>query len=170
MSTAEHAATPSKQGPVQVGDTAPDFTLADQNGTSVTLHDVIGKGPVVVYFYPKDETSGCTAEACSFRDNYEVFQAAGAQVIGISGDSSESHRKFAEHHRLPFTLLSDTGNRVRRLYGVPTTMGIIPGRVTYILDRLGVVRGIFNSQSGVTRHVVEALAVIEQLQKEEQQA
>ncbi len=167
MSATDQASTPSRPGPVQAGDTAPDFTLPDQNDASIALHDLTGNGPVVIYFYPKDETAGCTAEACSFRDSYEVFQAAGAQVIGISGDSSVSHRQFAVRHRLPFTLLSDAGNRVRRHYGVPATLGIIPGRVTYILDRRGVVRHIFNSQTGFARHVSEALAVIEQLQKEE---
>ena len=154
----------SRPSPVTVGDAAPDFTLANQTGAKVALHDFLGKGPLVVYFYPKDETGGCTAEACSFRDNYEVFKQAGAEVIGISSDSADSHQSFAQHHRLPFVLLSDAGNHVRKLYGVPSTMGILPGRVTYILDAQGIVRHIFSSQLAPTKHVNEALRVIAELQ------
>jgi peroxiredoxin Q/BCP len=152
---------------VQVGDRAPDFTLPNQNGEPVSLHDFLGKRPVAVYFYPKDETAGCTAEACSFRDSYEAFQTAGAEVIGISGDSAQSHQQFAQHHRLPFVLLSDQGNKVRKLYGVPPTLALIPGRVTYIIDRQGIVRHIFSSQFAPTKHVAEALHVIEQLREDE---
>ena len=162
--TSAHAAGRSRPAPVAVGDTAPDFTLTNQAGMQVTLHDFLGKGPLVVYFYPKDESSGCTAEACSFRDSYEVFKKAGAEVIGISSDSADSHQSFAQHHRLPFVLLSDAGNRVSKLYGVPATMGIIPGRVTYIIDAQGIVRHIFSSQFSPTKHVNEALRIIAEMQ------
>jgi peroxiredoxin Q/BCP len=144
-----------------VGDHAPDFTLPDQSGKPVRLSDLLREHAVVLYFYPKDETQGCTAEACSFRDSYEVFKEAGAEVVGVSSDSVESHESFAEHHRLPFILLSDEGGALRKLYGVPTTMGMFPGRVTYIIDRQGIVRHIFSSQIQFNRHVIEALDTIQ---------
>lgn len=149
--------------PIQVGDTAPDFTLKNQAGTPVTLSELLRQKAVVLYFYPKDETIGCTAEACSFRDAYEDFKDAGAEVVGVSSDSAESHQRFASHHRLPFILLSDEGGRVRKLYGVkPNLFGLLPGRVTFVIDRSGKVRHIFNSQVRATRHVSEALAVLKQ--------
>ena len=150
---------------VAVGDHAPDFTLPDQSGRPVRLSDLLREHAVVLYFYPKDETQGCTAEACSFRDSYEVFKEAGAEVVGVSSDSVESHENFAEHHRLPFVLLSDEGSAVRKLYGVPTTMGMFPGRVTYIIDREGVVRHIFSSQIQFNRHVIEALDTIQAMRQ-----
>lgn len=148
---------------VKVGDVAPDFTLPSQAGTSVSLKDLRGKC-VVLYFYPKDDTPGCTKESCAFRDQYEVFQDAGAEVIGVSADSPESHQKFAAKYQLPFTLLSDTGNQVRKLYGVPATLGLLPGRVTYIVDQQGVVQHIFNSQFNFQGHVEESLKTLQQLQ------
>src|SRR3972149_2530991 len=120
---------------VNVGDMAPDFSLLSQTGENVTLSQFRGKKNVVLYFYPKDETRGCTREACTFRDSYELFTDLGAEVIGVSADSVESHKAFAEHHNLPFTLLSDVDNAVRKLYGVASTLGIIPGRVTFIIDK-----------------------------------
>jgi thioredoxin-dependent peroxiredoxin len=150
---------------VQVGQKAPDFTLSSQSGESVSLGSFAGKKAVVVYFYPKDETPGCTAESCAFRDNYEVFKEAGAEVIGISGDSVGAHKSFAANHRLPFILLSDAGNKVRKLFGVPSTLGILPGRVTYVIDQTGVVKHMFSSQLNFQGHVDEALKVIKQLQK-----
>ena len=144
---------------VKVGASAPDFTLADANGKDVRLADFRGS-PVVLYFYPKDDTPGCTKEACSFRDQYQDFQDAGAVVLGVSSDSSESHRNFAERHRLPFTLLADRGGKVRKLYGVPATLGLLPGRVTFVIGGDGVVRHVFNSQLDATRHVAEALDVL----------
>src|SRR5574341_800708 len=131
-------------GKVKVGDPAPEFALPNQSGTIVSLKDFAGKKNVVLYFYPKDFTPGCTKESCTFRDTYEEFTKMDAAVVGISSDSVESHRKFVSKYHLLFTLLSDEGGRVRALYGVPTTMGVIPGRVTYIIDKQGVVRGIFN--------------------------
>jgi peroxiredoxin Q/BCP len=146
--------------PVQVGDLAPDFTLPSQSGESVALHDLLSQRAVVLYFYPKDETPGCTAEACSFRDSYEVFRDAGAEVVGVSSDSVTSHQSFADHHGLPFVLLSDVGGKVKKRYGVRSTLGIIPGRVTYVIDRQRVVRHVFSSQMNIDGHVREALATL----------
>ncbi|MEN3359521.1 MAG: thioredoxin-dependent peroxiredoxin [Mycobacteriales bacterium] len=147
----------------QVGEQAPEFTLPNQAGDPVSLADFRGKQVVVLYFYPKDNTSGCTAEACAFRDSHEVFAEAGAAVLGVSSDSVDSHDKFAGKHKLPFTLLSDAGGTVRKLYGVPRSFGLIPGRVTYVIGRDGVVRHVFASLTHVDQHVGEALAVVKQL-------
>ena len=149
--------------PVKVLDKAPDFTLPAHDGGTVTLSEVLGKRAVVLFFYPKDDSPGCTAEACSFRDNYDAFTAAGAEVIGISSDSLASHTKFAGKHRLPMKLLSDERGEVRALYGVKATLGLIPGRATFIIDTGGIVRHVFNSQLRVERHVREALSILERL-------
>ncbi|MBE9049858.1 peroxiredoxin [Nostocales cyanobacterium LEGE 11386] len=149
--------------PVKVGDTAPDFTLPAQDGSTVSLRDFRGQQAVVLYFYPKDDTPGCTAESCAFRDQYEVFKTAGAEVIGVSGDSSESHQKFAAKHNLPFTLLSDKDNQVRKQYGATTAFGLIPGRVTYVIDKEGVVQYVFDSMLNFKGHVEEALKTLQEL-------
>src|ERR687898_296866 len=148
------------KGKVRVGSEAPNFSLPSQFGEMVTLQDFLGGRPVVLFFYPKDDTPGCTKEACAFRDDYEQFGKLDAEVIGISSDFVESHRSFASKHDLPFTLLSDEGGKVRRLYRVPNTFGLFPGRVTYVIDREGVVRRIFSSQLGVEQHVEEALKAL----------
>ena len=150
---------------VQVGDLASDFTLPAQSGAPVSLGDFLGKTALVLYFYPKDNTSVCTAEACAFRDSYEVFKHAGAEVIGISSDSVESHQQFAAAHRLPFILLSDVGGVIRKRYGVPTAFGL-PGRVTYIIDRQGIVRHIFFSQFTAEKHVGQALQTLQSIHEE----
>lgn len=152
-----------KKTSVAVGDQAPDFALPDATGATMRLSDYRGKRNIVLYFYPKDETRGCTAEACSFRDNYQDFTDAGAEVIGVSSDSADSHGQFAAHHRLPFVLLSDRGGAVRKLYGVPATMGVIPGRVTYVIDKQGIVRHVFNSMSNISRHISDALETLRAL-------
>lgn len=152
--------TQAAHSPVRVGDVAPNFTLPSQTGVPVSLSDFAGKQATVLFFYPKDNTAGCTAEACAFRDRYEVFKSAGAEVIGVSSDSVESHRQFAARNRLPFILLSDRGGNVRKLYGVPNTLVLVPGRVTYVIDRSGIVRHTFSSLVNVERHVAEALKVI----------
>ena len=151
---------------INVGDKAPGFTLPSQMGDNVTLSEYFGKKAVVLYFYPKDETRGCTREACKFRDSYDVFTSLGAEVLGVSSDTLESHKSFATHHGLPFLLLSDEDGKVRELYGVPSTMGIIPGRVTYIIDKKGVIRHIFNSQFRPEQHIEEALKILKELEKE----
>ena len=145
------------------GDKAPRFTLPDHDGTLVTLDGLLEKGPVVVFFYPKDETPGCTAEACSFRDAYEDFQDVGASVVGISSDSSASHRRFREKHGFPYLLLSDAGGKVRAEWGVPKTLGFLDGRSTYVLDKSGVVRHVLHSQLKVKKHVGEALDMVKRL-------
>lgn len=148
---------------IQVGDKAPDFTLSSQDGDSVRLYDRLAAGPVVLYFYPKDNTTGCTAEACAFRDSYEVFTEAGADVIGVSSDSVTRHAGFASKHGLPFTLLSDQGGAVRKTYGVPATLGFIPGRVTYVIGQDGTVRHVFNSMTNIGGHIKDALTAIREL-------
>jgi peroxiredoxin Q/BCP len=152
---------------IQAGDKAPDFTLPSQSGEPVRLHDRLGGRVVVLYFYPKDGTRGCTAEACAFRDSYEVFTGAGAEVIGVSSDPVDKHAAFADQHQLPFTLLSDQGGQVRKNYGVPAVLGLLPGRVTYVIDREGMVRHVFNSMTHIGQHINEALEVVRQLQAEQ---
>ena len=148
---------------LRVGEPAPDFTLPSGAGQDIRLSDVLKQRAVVLYFYPKDETAGCTAEACAFRDSYEVFKKVGAEVIGVSDDSADSHRSFAAHHRLPFVLLADMGGDVRKRYGVRKLLGLLGGRVTFVIDRQGIVRHVFDSQTQATRHVAEALETIKGL-------
>jgi peroxiredoxin Q/BCP len=145
---------------------APDFTLPSATGEMVSLHDFRGKSTVVLYFYPKDMTAGCTAEACAFRDSYEVFKDAGAEVIGVSADSPERHREFSKRNHLTFTLLSDVDNAVRKRYGATGSwiFGTLNGRVTYVIDRDGVIRQVFSSQLNMTKHVSEALHMLGELQ------
>jgi peroxiredoxin Q/BCP len=151
---------------IQVGDKAPDFTLPSQSGEQVRLQDRLGERVVVLYFYPRDDTRGCTAEACAFRDSHEVFADAGAEVIGVSSDSVGKHAAFADKHKLPFTLLSDQRGRVRKRYGVPAVFGVLPGRVTYVIDRQGTVRHVFNSMTNIGQHVGDTLEVVQRLQAE----
>jgi len=151
---------------LKVGDKAPDFTLPSQMGDNVTLSEFFGKKAIVLYFYPKDESAGCTREACRFRDSYDAFTDLGAEVLGVSSQSVESHKSFASHHGLPFLLLSDADGKVRQLYGVPATMGVIPGRVTFIIDKKGVVRHVFSSQFQPEKHIEEALKILKELEKE----
>jgi len=142
---------------------APDFELPDQSGTPVRLRDLVGQRPIVLYFYPKDKTPGCTIEARAFRDSYGGFTDAGAEVLGVSSDSVASHRHFAANEGLPFRLLSDRAGVVRELYGVERTLGVLPGRVTYVIDRTGVVGHVYSSQLQVTRHSREALDALRAL-------
>lgn len=144
---------------LQIGDKLPFFTAKDSEGNDFEIKDYIGQ-PLVIYFYPKDETRVCTEQACSFRDNYEDFKNLGAEVIGISSDSVSSHKKFAERHQLPFILLSDVGKKLRKLFGVQNDLlGLIPGRVTYVIDKNGIVILIFNSMSGKI-HIEKALEIL----------
>jgi peroxiredoxin Q/BCP len=138
--------------------------LPDQDGNIFHVDTVLGKKNLVIYFYPKDDSPGCTAQACSFRDQFEVFTEANAVIIGISGQSVQSHKEFADKHRLSFTLLSDKGNLVRKMFGVPTNfLGLVPGRVTYVADKSGKVIYLFNSQMDAARHVDEALRILREL-------
>jgi peroxiredoxin Q/BCP len=148
---------------IKVGDRAPDFTLPSSGGKEVTLSDLYASKTVVVFFYPKDDTPGCTVEACSFRDRYDAFAEAGAEVVGISSDSIDSHDKFASKHKLPMTLLSDSDGKVREAFGVKATLGLFPGRATFVIDRKGIVRHVFVSQLRAAAHVGEALGVVKEL-------
>jgi peroxiredoxin Q/BCP len=148
---------------VRAGERAPDFRLPALRGGEVALSDFLGQKNVVLFFYPKDDTPGCTVEACSFRDAYEDFQRADTEVIGISSDSIESHAAFAEHHHLQMQLLADVGGRVRAAYGVKASLGLFDGRETFIIDKQGIVRHVFRSQIRVKQHVEEALAALDQL-------
>lgn len=150
---------------LQLGSAIPNFSLKNQDNQLIHAADYIGKKNLVIYFYPKDDTPGCTAEACSFRDEYEDFVEMGAEVIGISADSVESHKNFAEKYHLSFNLLSDIDNQVRKQFGVPTDMfGLIPGRVTYIVDRSGIIRHIFKAQFNAKKHISVALKTLRELQ------
>jgi thioredoxin-dependent peroxiredoxin len=149
---------------IEVGSQVPEFSLADQNGSSFSISSVLKKKNLVIYFYPKDDSPGCTKEACSFRDQFEVFNEADAMIIGISGQSVASHKKFADKYHLNYTLLSDEGDNVRHLFGVPVNfLGLLPGRVTYIVDKTGKVVYIFNSQTQAEKHVEEALKILKSL-------
>ncbi|KAK6147586.1 hypothetical protein DH2020_018498 [Rehmannia glutinosa] len=164
LSNSSHLSIPSSASvkssivaKVTEGTMPPSFTLKDQNGKPVSLSKFKGK-PVVVYFYPADETPGCTKQACAFRDSYEKFKKAGAEVVGISGDGSASHKAFAEKYKLPYTLLSDEGNKVRKEWGVPSDLfGALPGRQTYVLDKNGVCRLVYNNQFQPEKHIDETL-------------
>jgi peroxiredoxin Q/BCP len=145
---------------IQTGDTIPPFLLKDQNGNDFDISYLLGRKKLVIFFYPQDGSLNCTKEACYFRDLADVFDEADAVVIGISGQSVESHKEFAEKNHLKYTLLSDSGNIVRKLFGVPGKIfGLIPGRVTYVADRSGKVVYIFESQTETQRHADEALKI-----------
>ncbi len=145
---------------IEIGSKAPDFSLPDQFGKRVNLGDFLGKSNLVLYFYPKDESYGCTKEACSFRDNYEVFKKAGAVVIGVSSDDISTHQAFAANHKLPFILLSDRDKTVAEKYGVGKSLGILPGRVTFVIDKQGIIRLMFSSQLNFEKHVTEAIETL----------
>jgi thioredoxin-dependent peroxiredoxin len=152
--------------PIKLGDYIPDFSLKDQDGNLFKISNYLGKKKLVIFFYPQDGSLNCTREACYFRDLSDVFDEADAVLIGISSQSVESHKEFAEKNRLRYTLLSDTGNNVRKLFGVPgRVFGLIPGRVTYVADRSGKVVYIFDSQTETQRHVDEALKICLLLKK-----
>lgn len=155
------AQTDKSMNKVEIGSHIPSFSLPDQDGKMFDINTVIGLKNLVIYFYPKDDTPGCTKEACTFRDQYEAFREAGAEVIGISSDNVESHKKFALKHRLTFTILSDGGGKVRKQFGVPTNLlGLLAGRVTYVVNKQGVVVHIFNSQTHADKHISEALKAL----------
>lgn len=150
-------------GTIKVGDKLPWFSAKDQNGADFDVASVVGKKVLVVYFYPKDDTPGCTKQACFFRDQYEEFSDLGVEVIGISGDSVTSHKKFAERYQLPFTLLADEHKNLRKLFGVPTNLlGLLPGRVTYVVDKKGVVQLVFDSMNA-ENHFSKTLEQVKQL-------
>lgn len=149
---------------LNTGDQAPDFTLTSQSGESVRLSSFQGKQSVVLFFYPRDFSPGCTKEVCHFRDSYEEFSKLGAQVIGISSNDQASHEKFASQYKVPYLLLTDPGASVRDAYGVKKTFGLLPGRATFVIDKNGTVRHIYSSQMNPDRHIDEALAALRKLQ------
>ena len=150
---------------LKVGDKIPNFTAKDTNGNDFESATIIGHKPIVIYFYPKDNTPGCTTQACSFRDQYEDFKDLGAEVIGISSDSIVSHQKFTKQYKLPFILLSDTDKKIRKLFGVPSGLfGILPGRVTYVADKTGTIIMTFDSMMA-KRHIPKALEAIKKIQR-----
>jgi len=153
-------------GELEVGDRVPSFTLPDQDGQPFRLEDALAKGPLVLFFYPKDDSPVCTREACSFRDASAEFLAAGAVVAGVSTDDSASHRRFADKHELPFPLLADVDGGLRRKLGMPRKMvGMLESRVTYVIDRQGILRHRFEAMLSASRHVDEALATVRALQR-----
>lgn len=147
---------------LSVGDRVPEVSFHGPDG-EVRLRDLVGDQVLVLYFYPKDETAGCTAQACSFRDRYQDFTDAGAEVIGVSTDTARSHDSFSRHHRLPFRLLTDEGGAAAKAMGVKKTLGLIPGRVTFVIDREGVVRMRWDGQLGAVRHVDQALQMVKSM-------
>lgn len=150
-------------GEIKVGDALPLFGAKDQNGDDFYIASVLKKKVLVIYFYPKDDTPGCTKQACFFRDQFEEFKDLGAEVIGISGDSVKSHKKFAEQYKLPFTLLSDDDKSLRKLFGVPSTvLGLIPGRVTYVVDKNGIVQLVYNSMNAES-HFPKVVEIVKRL-------
>lgn len=150
--------------PIELGDIIPHFTALDTNGNIFDSKDYIGKKPLVIYFYPKDNTPGCTAQACSFRDQYQDFTDLGAEVIGISSDTVDAHDTFAKRYKLPFLLLSDSNKKLRKLFGVPSgLLGILPGRVTYVVDKKGKVVLIFNNGINATKHIPTALDAVKKV-------
>ena len=154
-------------GTLSIGAQAPDFSAETHDGVALQLSELLERGAVVLFFYPRDFTPGCTAEACAFRDDYTDFVEAGAAVVGVSADSGESPRRFARHHNLPFPLLSDADGSLRKAYGVDKVLGILPGRVTFVIDRQGIVRNVFDSALFARRHRGDALAKVARLRRED---
>jgi len=151
---------------LEIGEKIPSFTLLNQDSISLSINDSIGIKNIVIYFYPKDDTPGCTKEACSFRDEFEEFGNLDALVIGISSDSPTSHKNFIKKYNLPFALLSDPENKVRNMFGVKSDLlGLIPGRVTFVVDKSGVVQYIFDSQLNSIKHVEKAKEVLEKMKQ-----
>lgn len=150
--------------PIELGDVIPHFIAIDTNEEKFDTLEYIGKKPLVIYFYPKNNTPGCTAQACGFRDQYQDFTDLGAEVIGISSDSVDSHNAFAKQYKLPFILLSDTDKKIRKLFGVPSgLLGVLPGRVTYIVDKQGKVVLVFDDSINATKHIAEALEALKKI-------
>lgn len=146
---------------LKVGDKAPDFEAKTDGDQTIRLSDLLMEKEVVLYFYPKDETPGCTAEACSFRDEWKTIKDMGAEVLGVSSDSAESHRKFKERHNLQFTLLSDQDKTLRESYGVKGS--ILPPRTTFVISKDGTIIHVYNSQMNARRHVEEAIMALRKL-------
>ena len=146
--------------PLKAGDLAPQFSAVTAAGDPFNTANFLGKRALVLFFSPKDNTPLCTQEACAFRDSYAQFLDAGVEVVGISSDSAKSHLGFADRHRLPFPLISDADGSLRKLFGVTKTLGFLPGRATYVIDRDGIVRLVFSAQLASQTHVDRALEAV----------
>jgi thioredoxin-dependent peroxiredoxin len=147
---------------MKIGNKCPIFKGKDQNGNTFDISEILGKKNIIIYFYPKNETKVCTAQACSFRDNYETFKDHECEVIGISGDNEKSHQSFTKNHSLPFILLSDGDKSIRKLFDVPKVfLGLIPGRYTYIVDKNGVIVEIYHDMLDAESHTKKALETID---------
>ena len=145
---------------LKVGDVIPHFVAKDSNGNDFDSNDYVGKQSLVIYFYPKDDTPGCTTQACTFRDQYQDFKDLGAEVIGISSDSVQSHLKFQSKFNLPFILLSDNDKKIRKAFGVSKDfLGLIDGRTTYVVDAKGIIQLVFDSTSAKS-HIKNALEIL----------
>ena len=144
------------------GDKIPSFTLTNQYGNLFNIDTIIGEKNLVIYFYPRNETKVCTAQACSFRDAYQDFQDFDCEVIGISADNVKSHISFTENHSLPFILLSDGDKKIRKLFGVSNDLLIIPGRTTYVVNKKGIIIHVFNDQLSAGKHIKESLLALAQ--------
>ena len=167
LSTASCMPSVNSMQQIQNGSRVPTFALLDQNGKLFDIASVLGKKNLVIYFYPKDDSPGCTKEACSFRDQYEVFRQADAEIIGISSDDVDSHKRFAEKYHLTYTLLSDQEGRIRELFGVPSSLlGLLPGRVTYVVNKQGIVVHTFDSQFESEMHIEESIAALKTIGKQ----
>lgn len=148
---------------VKVGESAPDFSLPNEENKLVSLSDYREKSSVVLFFYPKDFSPGCTSQACHFRDNYEDFTDLGATVLGISGDSVMTHKKFLDQYLFPFSLLSDKGDQVRKIYGATKGFGLLPGRYTFVIDKNGIIRYIFTSETNMKKHIDESIRILKEI-------
>lgn len=152
---------------IQVGDKIPEFSAIDSEGNFFDSTSVVGIRPVVLYFYPKNFTPGCTKEACQFRDQYEAFTDLGAEVIAVSSDSPKSHQKFKSAYQLPFMFLADEKKELRRLFGIKNNaFGLLPGRETFVIDKHGILQLRFNSINA-SRHMAKALQKIKYLSNHE---
>jgi peroxiredoxin Q/BCP len=145
------------------GDPLPNPELLSSQGKSIHLHDCFGDTALVIYFYPKDHTFGCTIESCDFRDQYQAFLAQGAHVVGISRDDIDSHRSFVAKHHLPFPLLSDSQGIAHQLFGVKKVLGVLPARVTFVALRPGVIRHVYQSELAFRAHATDALSALDRL-------
>lgn len=154
---------------LEIGNRAPDFTLPSSNGEKISLSQFLGKKKVVIFFYPMDESPVCSREAEAFKNKYKAFKELDAEVLGISSQSVESHKSFIKHHNLPYFLLSDLDNDVRKLYGVSSTLGIVPKRVTFVIDKEGNINYIFSSQLQPAKHAEQALLALKSDNSSEKQ-
>lgn len=151
---------------VKIGNKAPDFELQRSDGGFFRLYELLKQKNVVLYFYPRDSSSDCTRQACEFRNHYDTFQDMNTEVVCISYDKADTHKRFERMYRLPFTLLSDCDGQIRNLYGVPRKFGIMPGRSTYVIDQKGEVQNVFNSLSKPAGHVQQVLEALYQMHDE----